>query len=318
MANPKAIIRAGLDAHERAKAGPTTPKLAALAGITGDPVSIQTICARVKTARERFAHLQAAEVEAAKISAADIKAGWRDRGVSIDENGIRSDSFTGTERRKLVAFDIKAAHMERKAATEDERAKLTTLLREAKTSLDLIRDLWSSQVAVLMRVTVGSEKRATYTANLAAAGPTEVDIAASVSARAGDKDLAAAACVRIDGLDKEARKSLKHSKADIAEEVVAVEYRAATEALGMADYYRESGDLMARELEGLPTNPNHKIRVGQKLRELETMLGRPLEGDGAGAGIGDGTTQRDGESFDDFLDRKYPGGPLPPGYTLVG
>ena len=50
-----------------------------------------------------------------------------------------------------------------------------------------------------MRVTIGSEKRATYVANLAAAGPLEVDAAISQAVRTGDRDLAAAACVRIDG-----------------------------------------------------------------------------------------------------------------------
>ncbi len=83
--------------------------------------------------------------------------------------------------------------------TADERAKAVEVLREAKANLDLVRDLWASPVAVLMRSTLASEKRATYARNLAAAGPIEIDAAISQAVRTGDRDLAAAACVRIDG-----------------------------------------------------------------------------------------------------------------------
>jgi hypothetical protein len=61
--------------------------------------------------------------------------------VSIDERGIRSDSFTGTQRRKAIADDIRTAQKERMAITADERATLGATLREAKESLDLVRDL---------------------------------------------------------------------------------------------------------------------------------------------------------------------------------
>ena len=114
----------------------------------------------------------------------------------------------------------------------------------------MIRDLWASPVGVLMRVTLGSDKRAIYAQNLAAAGPLEVDAAMSQAVRTGDRNLAAAACVRIDSLGREPRKLLKFNKSDVAEVMVANEFNAATEALGLADYYRESGDLAARELEG--------------------------------------------------------------------
>ena len=47
------------------------------------------------------------------------------------------------------------------------------------------------------------------------------------------------------------------------------------------------------------------------MRELEIMLGRSLDVDG------DGTGQREGETLEQRLDRKYPGGALPPGYTII-
>lgn len=314
MANPTATIRAGLDAHERAKVGPTKPKLAVLAGVTGDIPSISKICASVRNARARLVQLRAFEVTDAAKAVDAIRLDWKDRGVSIDENNIRSDSFTGTERRKFIEADVKAARKERMAATADERAKLAGTLREAKASLDLVRGLWSSPVAVLMRSTLASERRATYTANLAAAGPKEVDDAMRVAVSTGDKDLAAAACVRIDAMGREPRKLLKYSKADGAEELVSKEFGAATEALGTADYYRESGDLVARELEGRRVSPNDKIRVGAKRAALEAELGKSLDVDGNAT---DPEGNPTGETLDERLDRKYPGGALPPGYTII-
>ena len=314
MANPKDLIRAGLDAHERAKNGPTTPKLAALAGITGDIHSLSEIVTNVKKARTRLVALKKAEVEEADAMAVAIKAVWKDRGVSIDERGIRSDNFTGTQRRKFIEDDIKQARKERQAITVEERAKHVVTLREAKTNLDLVRELWPSHVAVLMRQTLGSEKRATYTQNLAAAGPTEIDSAARTAAGTGDKNLAAACCVRIDAMGKEPRKLLTYTKSDIAEEMVAKEFNAATEFIGLADFYRASGDLMARELEGRKVSPDDKIRVGQNLRELALKIGKTLDADG-------NHTEEDGspknETFEARLDRLYPGGPLPAGYEIV-
>ena len=146
MANPKDLIRTGLDAHERAKAGPTAPKLAALAGITSDIHSLSEIVTNVKKARTRLVALKKAEVEEADAMAVAIKAVWKDRGVSIDERGIRSDNFTGTQRRKFIEDDIKQARKERQAITAEERAKLGSTLREAKAQLDLVRGFWSSQV----------------------------------------------------------------------------------------------------------------------------------------------------------------------------
>ena len=148
MANPKDRIRAGLDAHERAKNGPTTPKLAALAGVTGDLNSLSKIVSSVKSARTRLVQLRAAEVKEADAMSIAIRAEWKDRGVSIDERGIRSSEITDTQRRTSIDADIKQARKERQAITAEERAELTATLRDAKAQLDLVREFWSSHVAV--------------------------------------------------------------------------------------------------------------------------------------------------------------------------
>ena len=76
-----------------------------------------------------------------------------------------------------------------------------------------------------------------------------------------------------------------------------------------------SGDLTARELEGRKIDPNAKIRVGQKLLELGAKIGKTLDIDGHELNE-DGSPK--GETLEQRLDRLYPGGPLPEGYSFVG
>ena len=116
-------------------------------------------------------------------------------------------------------------------------------------------------------------------------------------------------------MGKEPRKLLKYSKSDVAEELVAKEFNAATESIGLADFYRDSGDLLARELEGHSVSPDERIRVGQNLRELALKIGKPLDADGFA--IEEGEDAPANETFEPRLDRLYPGGPLPAGYEIV-
>ena len=81
-------------------------------------------------------------------------------------------------------------------------------------------------------------------------------------------------------MGKEARKLMVYNKSDIADHLLAKEFGAATEAIGLADFYQSSGDLMARELEGRKVTPDDKIRVGQHLRELSIKIGKPIDADG--------------------------------------
>ena len=110
-------------------------------------------------------------------------------------------------------------------------------------------------------------------------------------------------------------KLLSYTKADIADHLVSNDYNAATESLGLADFYRSSGDLISRELDGRKVTPDDKIRVGQHLRELALKIGKPLDGDGFA--IEEGEENPANETFDERLDRKFPGGPLPAGMTLI-
>ncbi len=57
------------------------------------------------------------------------------------------------------------------AGVAEDRSKLVSELNAAKDSLALVADAWASPTALLMRQTLGSEKRSTYTSNLANAGP---------------------------------------------------------------------------------------------------------------------------------------------------
>ena len=69
------------------------PKLAALAGVTGNPDSIKSIFDTVRAARKQLFAMREVENKAAKESNDAIRADWRDKGVSIDEKGFRTESW---------------------------------------------------------------------------------------------------------------------------------------------------------------------------------------------------------------------------------
>jgi hypothetical protein len=285
-------------------------------GVKSTIANLQEINTKATKTRARLHQLRTAEVESAQTAADTIKAKWKDQGVSIDEKGIRTDNLGDQQRRKFVEVDIKTARTERLAKTAEERAKLIATLGETRETLALVRRNWANPVGILMTKTLASDTRATYTANLAHAGPYELENTIRVALQNKDQALAAACLVRYDAMDRKTRDLVSYGKDDVAEAMVHDEWSMAVEAIGLADYAIESGELAEREMRGDKISPDAKIRVGMRLKELSIKIGRPVEGDGSDENKGDG--QREGESFEDYLDRKYPGRPLPAGYTIVG
>ena len=162
---------------------------------------------------------------------------------------------------------------------------------------------------------LGSEKRSNYSRDLAAAGPMELTNAMKLAVQTGNKDLAAACCVRLDSIGKEGRKSVRFSKTDVAGEVAGADFMKAQEAFGLADLAVAQSDLAEREIKGEPISSNQKIKIGLMRAELELKIGRKIDADG---NVVDADGNPTGENFEERLDRLYPGGPLPEGYSFVG
>ena len=131
-----------------------------------------------------------------------------------------------------------------------------------------------------MSETLGSEKRSIYSRNLEFSGPAELNQAMSEAVRTSDKELAAACCVRIDSMGKEPRKLLKFSKSDLAEILAGDEWSKAIEAIGLADFAIAQSELADKEIRGIKVSPDEKIRVGQRLLELEAQTGKKFDNNG--------------------------------------
>ncbi len=280
MNDPRANIRAGIDAIDRAKAGDSKPKLLRLIGVKGSVPNLQEIQIKAKKARDRLLNLRTAELSLAQKAEADIRAKWKEHGVFRDEKGIRTDTIGDMARNNNIAREIKAVRKVRLEATAEERGKLLTVLRETKESLALMRKSWVNPVSVLMNSTLASPERATYAANLANAGAHGVEGAMRQALALNDQALAAAAVERYDLLDETTRSLVSFSKDDIAAAMVHDEWSKAAEAIGLSDYAVESGELAEREMRGDKISPDQKIRVGQRLMELEAKIGRKLDADG--------------------------------------
>ena len=131
---------------------------------------------------------------------------------------------------------------------------------------------------------------------------------------AGNRDLAAACLVRLDSIGTEPRKLVQFSKSEVAEVMAGDGFLKAQEAFALADLAFAQSELAEREIQGHAATAGQKIKVGMMRTELETKFGKTLDADGQAI---DADGNREGENLESRLDRLYPGGPLPEGYTFV-
>ncbi len=273
------------------------------------------ITVKAAKARNRLHELRAASVTAVENYRAKITAEYAELGMVENENGIgRLDTLGATRRKKMLDSSIDKFRKTLNAATSEERATLLAEQRGAKATLDLVRRSWTLPVDALMRSTLGSEKRAIYSRNLEAAGPTELENAIREAVPTGNRDLAAACLTRLDSIGKESRKLVSFSKSEVAEVMAGDSFVKAQEAFGLADYAIAQSELAEQEIQGKSASAGQKIKIGVMRTELETKIGKKLDSDGH---VVDADGNPTGENFEERLDRLYPGGPLPEGYSFV-
>jgi len=315
MNNPTALIRSGLDSHERAKLNPGTFKLVALAAAPSTIVEISEITATATKRRDRLHKMRSESVDAVQNHRDKITAEYADLGMVEHESGRgRLDTLGATRRKKMLDSAVAKFRKELNTATAEERATLLAEQRAAKETLNLVRSAWTSPVAILMLDTLGTEKRSACTRDLERAGPTELENAMKRAVQTGNKDLAAACCVRLDGIGKEGRKLVQFSKSQVAEAVAGDGFMKAAEAFALADLAFAQSELAEKEIQGKPLSSGDKIKIGLMRTELESKIGKKLDADGKPIDVDGNPT---GETFEERLDRLYPGGPLPEGFTFV-
>ena len=281
MTTPIQKIGLGIDALERAKNAPGKALLSALAAAPANITALSEIHTKVTKARDRLQKIRTVTVEAVREHREKVTSEYADFGMTANDSGQgRIDTLGVTRRKKMIEASVSTFQKEANAATAEERTKMLAEMREAKATLNLVRDVWASPVGVLMRDTLGSEKRSIYSRNLEFSGPAELNQAMSEAVRTSDKELAAACCVRIDSMGKEPRKLLKFSKSDVAEILAGDEWSKAIEAIGLADFAIAQSELADKEIRGIKVSPDEKIRVGQRLLELEAQTGKKFDNNG--------------------------------------
>ena len=185
------------------------------------------------------------------------------------------------------------------------RLKLLSELREITGKIALVKDGWSDPVAVLMRSTRADPHRATYAANLANSGPVEIKNALRDAVLTGDCALAAAAFGRLDSFDKSARAHVTYSKKDVAESLVSEEWAKARQFIAISEIAENEAEIADDEATGKKIASTRKIGLGIKKRDLAKVLG--VDALVSGEGAADSKGGMPDETFEEMLDRKYPG-----------
>lgn len=290
-------IAAGLTAAQK---GTTAP----LAGLRGLPTSVSDLnhlASLAHAKRDRLKLITDGIIKAVADREARVTEEWRERGIDRQENGARHDTIGATKRAKYVRDEVAAYRRDALRISSEERTTIRRELGAIRDQIETVKAMWSDPVALLMRSTLADAKRSVYAANLAASGPAEIEATLRHAVMTGDRALAAAALSRLDTMDSQARKSVSLSRADVAKALVAEEHAAASQFIGMAVVAIEDAAIADDTAEGKEIAPSRKIALGALKQSLGFENGEPPT-----PPDDDPTKQRPGETFEQYLDRKYP------------
>jgi pimeloyl-ACP methyl ester carboxylesterase len=140
--------------------------------------------------------------------------------------------FTPTERAKVLKRMIGTKRAELQRNTSDERRAHVRDLAAVRDRLASARAHYGSSVQMLMRHSLGSERRSRLIEQLAASGPTELASLGALAASTMDHELGAAVCSRLSQLDRAQRPFVAQ---DLADALVGAEYREVNKAIMEAE-----------------------------------------------------------------------------------
>lgn len=274
MSYPKNKIAAGLDAREREKNSNVIP-LEILAGAPSSVAHLQAMAESLTAKRDKLVGIVANTAKHITDHRTKKQADFAEVGIISEETGgglsMRTDTLGDDKRRALLEDEAKRFTKEIHKTTEKDRASLYREIRDGAAKVRATRDSLSDPVAVLMRETRLDTDRATATAILAHSGPREVEAALQDAVLTKNKALAAAAFSRMDAMPKSARDSIRHSRNEVAEEVIGDETVKAKRFLAMLDIAEIDSDIAWAESEGRDV-ARLVVRRGLKQRELGHLL----------------------------------------------
>lgn len=177
------------------------------------------------------------------------------RGLDAKDRPSVVNKAVSGMRAELVreSADIRRAHTR-------ELADLAGRIKSAATH-------YRNPVQMLMRETLGSERRSRIMQQIAASGPAELASLAELAAATKDKELAAALCSRVGDMPRVDR---PFSAAELADVLLGELHREVTQALVEAERRVLEGLSADTEFEVGKTNPQRALQIAMlKKREQE-------------------------------------------------
>lgn len=206
----------------------------------------------------------------------------RKQSIKLDNHREQvSDSLRGIspkDRPSILAKSVQGMRAELARETADQRLAHTRELAALAERVQSAARLYSSPVQMLMRDTLGSERRSRLMQQIANSGPVELASLAEFAAATDDKELAAALCSRVADLPRAER---PFSAAALADIMCGELHREMAQAIVEAD--RQVLEALARdeEFETGRKNPQRALQIAL-LKKKEAEIGAyPLDGEEA-------------------------------------
>jgi hypothetical protein len=180
------------------------------------------------------------------------------------------NSLNGLEARDRNSMITKALNGHRHELvrnSKDDRLALTRELAEMAERVRKAEALYRSPMQLLMRETLGSERRSRLQQQIAESGPVELAGLAELAAATKDKELAAALCGRVHGMKRDER---PFNSGELAEILFGELHRELSQALVEADRRVLEALNADQEFETGKSNPQRTLEIAMlKKRERE-------------------------------------------------
>lgn len=194
------------------------------------------------------------------------------------ERSLRS--LDGKDRASVVNKTVSGYRAELIRETAEPRKLLTRELEAQRRAVQSASTHYRSPIQMLMRDTLGSERRSRIMQQIAASGPAELASLAEYAAAQKDKELAAALCGRVADLPRADR---PFSAGELADVLFGELHRELSQALVEAE---------RRVLEALEDEQQAATGKGNPQRAMEIALLKKREGEiGAYSADEDGTEE---------------------------
>jgi hypothetical protein len=167
------------------------------------------------------------------------------------------------QKRELVRLEMRRRMDEARNAAMAEADKVLRELGPLVAAADTAAPLYADKIRVIDRITLAKPERATYSANLANAGPVALANAAAQALATNDLALVSAVIARLQSMPVADRPFTPHQLADRFE---VAEHAKATEALTILRNRTQAGILATREIRSPASGPIGRIMAGLRNR----------------------------------------------------